>query len=123
MQRYRTSHYDAVKHLIEDVLGWKIIEEFVQYANEIEEDCEAVCRVAMDMPEHRGLKDVDYLRNRLATSQNWKCAICKKSLKNTQIEIDHIVPIAKGGSNRQSNLQAVCKNCNNRKGMNYYKNK
>ena len=87
MQKYQTSHYDIVKHLIEDVLIWKIIEEFVQYANEIEEDCEAVCRVAMDMPECLGLKDIDYLRNRLATSQNWKCYICKKVSKILKLRL------------------------------------
>ena len=33
------------------------------------------------------------------------------------LEIDHVVPLARGGSNRLENLQLLCQDCNRRKGV------
>ena len=45
-----------------------------------------------------------------------KCAICGKRTAFDYGEIDHIKPLAKGGSNRPSNLQWLCHRCNKLKG-------
>lgn len=45
--------------------------------------------------------------------QRGRCAYCKISL--LAYEVDHIVPISKGGANDRSNLQIVCKKCNRAK--------
>ena len=47
--------------------------------------------------------------------QKGKCAICRNFLSSL-IEVDHIMPIALGGTNESSNLQLLCRTCNRSKG-------
>lgn len=49
--------------------------------------------------------------------QKFKCAECGKSVRmKTDRHVDHIMPIALGGSNWPSNLQILCPFCNQSKG-------
>lgn len=41
---------------------------------------------------------------------------CKKCGSESQLEIDHIIPVSKGGKTEVSNLQILCKQCNIKKG-------
>ncbi|MBS3809778.1 MAG: HNH endonuclease [Desulfobacterales bacterium] len=42
----------------------------------------------------------------------FQCVACGASGKVAQLEVDHICPVSKGGSNHESNLQTLCFNCN-----------
>lgn len=44
-----------------------------------------------------------------------RCELCGESARNTQIDVDHIIPRSKKGSNDPSNLQALCRTCNAQK--------
>ncbi len=46
--------------------------------------------------------------------QQYRCAICRVSIKKRR-HIDHIKPLALGGSNERTNLQGLCPTCNERK--------
>ena len=50
----------------------------------------------------------------LYSLQRGRCINCKKSL-NDKYHIDHIQPVAKGGTNYHWNLQLLCPSCNCRK--------
>ena len=54
------------------------------------------------------------VRNYLLEKWNRTCAYCGK--KNVPLEIEHIVPISRDGSNRVSNLTISCHECNQKKG-------
>ena len=74
----------------------------------------------MDHPEISG---VEYQQGELAGYEvreyllekfNRRCAYCKA--ENVPMQIEHIVPRARGGSNRVSNLTIACAPCNQKKG-------
>ena len=54
------------------------------------------------------------MREYLLEKWGRKCAYCGK--QNIPLEIEHIVPKSKGGSDRVSNLTLACNACNIRKG-------
>lgn len=53
------------------------------------------------------------LRVMIFARDGWKCKSCAAS---TNLAIDHIIPVAKGGDDELSNLQTLCKSCNSKKG-------
>ena len=59
------------------------------------------------------------LRKRIKKRDNYKCQCCGLSVKeepNLLLEIDHIIPLAKGGLTMEDNLQTLCWRCNRSKG-------
>ncbi len=49
----------------------------------------------------------------LRKGQKGKCALCKQKL--VKYQVDHIVPLSRGGSNWPYNLQLLCPHCNQSK--------
>lgn len=64
-------------------------------------------------PENLSSHSIRYLVLKLAKG---RCALCGASIKDTPIDIDHIIPRSKGGDNSLGNLQALCFRCNRAKG-------
>lgn len=59
------------------------------------------------------------LREAIKIRDNYTCKICNLSIKdeaNLLLEIDHIIPISKGGMTTENNLQTLCWRCNRTKG-------
>lgn len=46
----------------------------------------------------------------------YRCIFCGRNSKQISLEVDHIIPFSKGGSNDLSNLQTLCIDCNRGKG-------
>ena len=56
-----------------------------------------------------------YFANAPSNNGWYKCEHCKKSFRKCDIDVDHIVPKSKGGTNSYSNLQGLCRHCNRSK--------
>lgn len=52
----------------------------------------------------------------LLAAQSHKCAYCRVDLRKAKRHLDHIMPIALGGTNDRTNLQYLCAGCNLSKG-------
>ena len=55
------------------------------------------------------------LRHEVFKRDGYKCRECGASKDETSLEIDHIVPVARGGTNDINNLQTLCRECNRMK--------
>ena len=55
------------------------------------------------------------IREYLLTKYGHICQYCKGKRKDPVLEIDHIIPKSRGGSNRVSNLTLACHTCNQEK--------
>ena len=56
----------------------------------------------------------EQMKKYVAANQEWKCLECKNIL-DASYEVDHIIPLYKGGDNDSKNLQALCRNCHGSK--------
>jgi len=57
------------------------------------------------------------LREQLLAEADYACQECgARAVDGATLEIDHIIPIAKGGSDEYLNLQVLCATCNRKKG-------
>ena len=58
----------------------------------------------------------DSIRYRVLKESGGRCALCGATKKETLLDIDHIKPRSKGGTNNIENLQVLCAKCNRSKG-------
>jgi 5-methylcytosine-specific restriction endonuclease McrA len=50
-------------------------------------------------------------RDEIIKDGNSICCACNKTFKENQLQIDHILALANGGTNNKDNLQLLCKEC------------
>lgn len=56
------------------------------------------------------------MKKTVGANYKWKCAGCSTTL-DEGYQVDHIVPLFKGGTNDLSNLQPLCGTCHNKKSI------
>jgi 5-methylcytosine-specific restriction endonuclease McrA len=129
--RYRPARFDnrtrtegwlapSLQHRVDTVLAWvrrlmrlspvtALSQELVRFDTQKMQDPE-ISGVEYQQGTLQGHEVREYLLEKWGR----KCAYC--GAENTPIEIDHIHPRSKGGSDRVSNLTLACRPCNQRKG-------
>ena len=70
---------------------------------------DAICRVERARVSNR-------MRFSIYDRDGYHCRKCGKSGWSHYLEIDHIIPISKGGKSTYDNLQTLCRECNLEKG-------
>lgn len=63
-------------------------------------------------PKRKRKKLSKTLRFEVFKRDSFKCQYCGKSAPEVTLEVDHIIPVAKGGSNEIFNLITSCRDCN-----------
>lgn len=130
--RYRPAHINnrlrpknwlppSLQSRIDNLLTW--LKRLANYAPVTDLSMELV-KFNTQLLQNAEIKGLEYQQGELAgyevreyLLEKWgrKCVYCAK--ENTSLEIEHIVPKARGGSDRVSNLTLACHACNQRKGV------
>jgi 5-methylcytosine-specific restriction endonuclease McrA len=107
----------SLQHRVETILTWATRLIKVAPISSIAQELVRFDLQQLENPEISGLEyqqgllfGYEYLLNKWER----KCAYC--GVTDTPLQVEHIHPKAKGGSNRISNLCLACENCNTRKG-------
>jgi hypothetical protein len=62
------------------------------------------------------------MKKKVGAKQMWKCNRCSAMLDETY-EVNHIIPLEEGGTNQESNLEALCRTCHGKLSINAIINK
>ncbi|BAZ06825.1 HNH endonuclease [Calothrix sp. NIES-3974] len=67
------------------------------------------------MTKHPRIPIPHTVRQYVFERDNYQCQSCGQQSPQTNLTIDHIIPLFQGGTNDISNLQTLCLTCNVRK--------
>lgn len=56
------------------------------------------------------------LRFAILKRDGFRCRYCGRGAPDVELQVDHMLSVAQGGSNEESNLAAACADCNGGKG-------
>ncbi len=109
----------SIRNRLENVVTWvrrlskllpvtRIVQELVRFDLQKEENTEI-----QGVEYQQGTLFGYEVREYVLLKWGHKCAYCEA--ENVPLELDHIVPRSRGGSDRESNLCTACKPCNQRK--------
>jgi len=110
----------SLQHRVETTLTW--VSKFIKLAP-IGSIAQELVRFDLQQLENPEISGVEYQQGELAGYEvreyllnKWdrKCSYC--SAENVPLQVEHIQPRAKGGTNRISNLCLACEKCNLKKG-------
>lgn len=68
-----------------------------------------------DIPIRKGNRSKN-IKHQLFGMQEGRCNLCHHEIDFRHMEVDHVIPRAKGGPNDDTNLQLLCGHCNRVKG-------
>ena len=63
------------------------------------------------LPTKTKRKSLGGLRQKILERDNYTCQICYRKLPADQLIIDHVIPISYGGTDEETNLRTICKEC------------
>lgn len=74
----------------------------------------ALNKISKELLERRKMSNG--LRYEILKRDGFKCKLCGATRENDKLNIDHIIPISKGGKTIKQNLRTLCQRCNSGKG-------
>lgn len=119
--RYIQRNYVRHSYKVSEYQGqffcdYKCLQEREQQLRSINHECTLSRYYSQNQ---RSLMTKD-LRRKIMIRDNYTCQICGKYMPDeVGLQIDHIIPISRGGKTIPSNLQVLCSRCNGRKSNNF----
>jgi 5-methylcytosine-specific restriction endonuclease McrA len=110
----------SLQHRVNTTLTW--VKKLMQVAP-VQSIAQELVRFDMQQIVNPEISNLEYQQGTLAgyetreyLLEKWdrKCSYC--GIENVQLQIEHIIPRAKSGTNRISNLCLACDSCNKKKG-------
>ena len=110
----------SLQHRVDSILSW--ITRLHKIAP-VERISQELVKFDIQLLQNSKIEEIEYQRGELAGYEvreyllekfSRKCAYC--GAENVPLNIDHVIPKSKGGSNRVSNLVLACVQCNQMKG-------
>lgn len=119
--RYRQKNYMRIPYKVKAVQGTRSLD--FQWLSDRYKKLAAIEHVATlkeyESQNQRKLM-TRALRERIMERDNYTCQICGKYMPDEiGLQIDHIVPVSRGGKTVPSNLRVLCSKCNARKSNKY----
>ncbi|MCK4559994.1 MAG: HNH endonuclease [Calditrichia bacterium] len=68
--------------------------------------------IAREKAKARELRQSQWWKNKIARGI---CHYCGEKFKSSELTMDHVVPISRGGKSTKGNIVPCCKECNNKK--------
>lgn len=96
----------------------------IEITTEILKDVQSEISARMTKSEHAKMQRsamTSDLREAIKQRDHYTCCICGNSVYNEPnllLEVDHIIPVSRGGKTEADNLQTLCWRCNRRKAGN-----
>jgi 5-methylcytosine-specific restriction endonuclease McrA len=75
-----------------------------------------VVRLLKYVPQKSKRNVVKFTRNNVFLRDHYACQYCKAKPPLTQLTMDHVVPVVKGGGKSWENIVTACRTCNLKKG-------
>jgi 5-methylcytosine-specific restriction endonuclease McrA len=110
----------SLQHRVDSIMNWV---GKLQRLMPITSISQELVRFDMQLMNNQDINGTEYQQGELQgyevreyLLEKWgrQCVYC--DIKNVPLEIEHIIPKSRGGSNRISNLTLACKTCNQQKG-------
>lgn len=79
---------------------------------------ETIVRISKrEVLDYKAEKDTRVIPRHIAAAVHKKCqGQCVECGSKTYLELDHIIPLSRGGATSENNLQLLCRGCNSKKG-------
>lgn len=68
--------------------------------------------ISREKTRARELRDSAWWKNRIASGV---CHYCGRKFSPSELTMDHVIPLARGGVSEKINIVPACKECNNKK--------
>ena len=100
----------AIKDALEDILT--LSDKLSKKINKFEKRFHKLASILYEIRPSNNRYIPKSVRQRVLIRDEYRCVKCSSQ---KDLQFDHIVAVAKGGSNEEANVQVLCKRCNLRK--------